>query len=264
MELFTNLETITRTPKSQTHKTPLLFVHGMWHGAWCWDENFLPYFAEHGYQAAALSLRGHAGSEGKIRGNTIANYVNDVEQVAGQFDTPPVIIGHSMGGFLAQKYLETHAAPAAVLLASSPHYGLWPTFLRITAQRPLTILKVIGQLRLYPVVETPEAARWALFSKDMPKEQVLKHHIKLNDESFRMFVDLLGLSFTHPKKIKTPMLILGAENDNAISAGQVRATAQAYGVQAEIFPNMAHDMMIEAGWESVAQRILSWLKEKGI
>lgn len=259
-----NLETITRSPKSQTHKTPLLFVHGMWHGAWCWDETFLPYFEERGYQATALSLRGHAGSEGKIRGSTIANYVSDVVQVAGRFETPPVIIGHSMGGFLAQKYLETHAASAAVLLASSPHYGLWPTFLRMAMRRPLTILKVIGQLRMYPVVETPEAAHWALFSKDMPEEQVLKHHIKLNDESFRMFIDLLGLTLANPRKIKTPMLILGAENDNAISPGQVRATARAYGVQAEIFPNMAHDMMIEAGWESVAQRILSWLKEKEI
>ena len=65
------LETITRVPKTQTHKTPLLFVHGMWHGAWCWDEFFLPYFADAGYHATALSLRGHAGSEGKITGSSI-------------------------------------------------------------------------------------------------------------------------------------------------------------------------------------------------
>jgi len=258
------LETVTRTPKSQTHKTPLLFVHGMWHGAWCWDETFLPFFAEQGYQATALSLRGHAGSEGKIRGNTISNYVSDVEQVAKTFDTPPIIIGHSMGGFLAQKYLETHNVPAAVLLASNPHFGLWPTFFRMAAQRPLTLLKVTGQLRLYPVVETPEAARWALFSKDMPEEQLLKYYAKLNDESFRMFMDLLGLNLAHPKKIKTPLLILGAEYDNAISPDQVHATARAYGVQAEIFPNMAHDMMLEANWKSVAERILSWLKERGL
>jgi pimeloyl-ACP methyl ester carboxylesterase len=264
MEIKMKLETITRTPRTQTHKTPLLFIHGMWHGAWCWDETFLPYFAEQGYQATALSLRGHAGSEGKIFGNTIANYLSDVEQVAGQFETLPVVIGHSMGGFLAQKYLETHNAPVAVLLASNPHFGLWPTFLRIAAQRPLTILKVIGQLRLYPVVETPAAARWALFSKDMPEEQVLKYQAKLNDESFRMFVDLLGLSFAHPKRIKSPLLILGAQNDNAITPDQVHATARAYGLQAEIFPNMAHDMMVEKGWQSVAERILSWLKEKGI
>ena len=42
------LEVITRIPKEQKHKTPLLFVHGMWHGAWCWDEFFLPFFEEAG------------------------------------------------------------------------------------------------------------------------------------------------------------------------------------------------------------------------
>ncbi len=259
-----NLETITRTPVNRTRTTPLLFVHGMWHGAWCWEENFLPYFAEHGYHVSALSLRGHAGSEGKIRGNTVADYVSDVEQAAGQFETAPVIIGHSMGGFLTQKYLEKHDAPAAVLMASNPHFGLWPTLFRLTMQRPLVLLKVTMQLRLYPVVETPEAARWSMFSRDMPEEQVARYQAKLNDESFRMFIDLLGLNLADPKKVKTPLLILGAKNDNAISEDQVHATARGYGVKAEIFPNMAHDMMLESGWKTVADRILTWLNEKGI
>ena len=139
---------------------------------------------------------------------------------------------------------------AAVLLASNPHFGLWPTFFRIATQRPLTALKAIGQTRMYPVVETPAAARWSLFSKDMPEEQVLKYHARLNDESFRMFMDLLGLNLAHPKKIKTPLLILGAEHDNAITPNQVHATARGYGQQAEIFPNMAHDMMLESSWMS--------------
>ncbi len=259
-----NLEVITRRPVNQTHKTPLLFVHGMWHGAWCWDEFFLPFFAEQGFQATALSLRGHAASEGKIRGNTIANYVSDVEQVAQTFDTPPVIIGHSMGGFLTQKYLEKHTAPAAVLLASNPHYGLWPTFFRMSMQRPMTLVKVTAQLRLRPVVETPEDARLSLFSEDMPKKQLLKYYKKLDDESFRMFMDLLGLNLAHPKKVKSPLLILGAEKDMAITPDQVHATAKAYGTQAEIFPNMAHDMMLEKDWKAVAERILNWLKERGI
>jgi len=113
-------------------------------------------------------------------------------------------------------------------------------------------------------VETPEAARWALFSKDMPEEQLLKYYAKLNDESFRMFMDLLGLNLANPKRIKTPLLILGAENDNAISPDQVHATARGYGLQAQIFPNMAHDMMLESNWRSVAERILSWLRERGL
>ncbi len=128
------------------------------------------------------------------------------------------------------------------------------------------VLKGLMQWRLYPVVETPAIARWTLFGKDMPEEQLRKYHAKLNDESFRMFLDLLGLNLAHPKKIKTPLLILGAEFDNAITPGQVHATARGYGSphEAEIFPDMAHDMMIEAGWKSVAERILNWLKERGL
>jgi pimeloyl-ACP methyl ester carboxylesterase len=258
------LETITRWTANRSHETPLLFVHGMWHGAWCWDEFFLPFFADNGYHVTALSLRGHAGSEGRIWGNTIANYVGDVHQVAKTFDTPPVVIGHSMGGFITQKYLETNDVPAGVLLASSPHYGILPALGRMTIQRPLASLKVLGQLRMYPIVETPDAARLTLFSKDMPEEQVKKYHAKLNDESLRAMMDMLGSNLANPKKIKTPLLILGAENDNAIPPDQVHATARAYGLKAEIFPNMAHDMMLEAGWKSVAERILSWLKERGI
>jgi alpha-beta hydrolase superfamily lysophospholipase len=243
--------------------TPLLFVHGMWHGAWCWDE-FLELFADAGYHATALSLRGHSGSKGMIRGSRIADYVADVEHMARKYETPPVIIGHSMGGFITQKYLETHDAPAGVLLASIPPYGVWPALGRVFLHDPRIVLKALFTWRMYPVVETPANAHWALFSADMPKEQVLKYHKYLDDESFRAFLDLLGLNLAHPKRVKTPMLILGAEEDTVISQGDVHATARAYNTKAELFPNMAHDMMLEAGWRSVAERILNWLREKGI
>jgi len=52
-----NLEVITCEPERPAHPAPILFVHGMWHAAWCWAENFLPYFAQNGYRASALSLR---------------------------------------------------------------------------------------------------------------------------------------------------------------------------------------------------------------
>src|SRR5262245_23168354 len=76
------LEIITKRPERITHPSPVLFVHGAWHGAWCW-EYFLPYFVEHGYEVHALSLRGHGQSEGrdKIRWFSIHDYVDDVDQI---------------------------------------------------------------------------------------------------------------------------------------------------------------------------------------
>lgn len=258
------LEIVEQTPQVQTHKTPLLFVHGMWHGAWCWEENFLPFFVENGYRVVALSLRGHGNSEGKIGGSSINDYVSDIEDAVKRVGTDPVLVGHSMGGFLTQKYLEKHRAPAGVLLASNPHTGLWHSTWLVFKHSPMTLLKVLVQLRLYPAVETPANARWALFSKDMPEEQLLKYHARMCDESFRAYLDLLGLNLANPKRVQTPLLIFGAEDDTVIPPSDVRATARAYGVEAEIFPAMAHDMMLEAGWRSVAERILNWLNEKGI
>lgn len=258
------LETITRTPKTQIHKTPLLFIHGMWHGAWCWDEFFLPYFAEQGYHVTALSLRGHGNSEGKIAGSSIMDYVHDVQDVVKTLPTPPVLVGHSMGGFIVQKYLEQNQAEAGVLLAPAPPFGVWHGTWLVFKHSPLTLLKILTQFRLAPVVETPESTRWTFFSNDIPHEQLLKYHKKMNDESFRMYLDLLGLNLVRTKKVGTPLLVLGAREDAVISNSDVEKTAKAYNTQADIFPNMAHDMMLEKGWQSVADKILFWLKERGI
>jgi pimeloyl-ACP methyl ester carboxylesterase len=89
------LELIDKGSCSTGHQTPLLFVHGAWHAAWCWDEGFLDFFAHKGYRALALSLRGHGGSLAPkpLRSISIADYVEDVVEVAQNLPTPPVVIG---------------------------------------------------------------------------------------------------------------------------------------------------------------------------
>ncbi len=258
------LEVISREPPGTAHPVPLLFVHGMWHGAWCWDVHFLPYFAQHGYSAHALSLRGHGASEGRerLRRYGLADYVADVEQVAAQMPSPPVLIGHSMGGMIVQKYLGRHRAPAAVLLASVPPRGLLPATLRFVRRHPWAFLKANLTLRMYPAVGTPALCREMFFSAGMPEEQAAAYCRRIQDESYRAYLESVFLFLSRPPRITTPLLVLGAADDRAISVGEVEATAQTYGVRAEIFSDMAHDMMLEAGWRAVADRILAWLAEQ--
>ncbi len=260
------LEIITRKPDVETGKAPLLFVHGMWHGAWCWAERFLPYFARKGHTAWALSLRGHGESEGRerLRWTSLAEYVVDLEAVVEQIGAPAVLIGHSMGGMVVQKYLEEHTAPGAVLLASVPPAGLLAATLRVARQQPLTFLKVNLTLSLYPVIGTPEKCRRFLFSENLDRALAEEYFARMQDESYRAYMDMVLLNLPRPTKGKTPMLVLGAEADEAITVDEVYATARAYGVEAEIFPAMAHDMMLEPGWEAVAERILAWLEAEGL
>lgn len=265
------LEVITRQPSGTPRTTPLLFVHGAWHGAWCWDEYFLPYFADKGYAAHALSLRGHAGSPGtKPMGfNTVNDYVADVAQIADQIAATahqrPVVIAHSMGGYVAQKYLERYTTPAAVLIASIPSIGTLPLQWRLMTQHTVDFLKAVLTFNGWPFVSTPEKAHHHFFSANMPLGEVKSYQAQMNGESLWILVDAGLINRPNPAKINpTPMLVIAAENDAVFTLDEERETARAYGTTAEIFPNMAHDMMLERDWQKVAQRIVSWLDEQGI
>ena len=254
-----HIEVITRKSESNVgHKTPILCVHGGYHGAWCWDEHFLPYFAKAGFDAYALSLRGHGQSDGHDNINRwrIADYVMDVAKVAAQLPAAPVLIGHSLGGVVVQKYLEQHAAPAGILLASSPIQGMMATSLKMMTLHPLPMLKMMvtfNMLHARPIFET------IFFSDDMPREQVRAYFARMGNESFRAFMDIAVFVKPLPNRIQTPMLVVGGEKDSSISPQINEALAQASRTYLEVFP-VAHDMMLEANWELVAHRIVTWLK----
>lgn len=260
------LELLHEKAKGGAKGTPILFIHGMWHGAWCWQENFMPYFAGKGYDVYALSLRGHAGSEGheKLRWTSIADFVRDVEWAVAQIGKPPIIVGHSMGGFITQKYLETHQAPAAVLLTPAPYFGLRPSTWIVLRRHPLMVMRVILTMYLYPIVETPELAKEALFSKDIPEEALRKYHKRLQNGSFRAYLDLLGLNLVRPKRVKTPMLVIAAGNDTVIPLKAVQKTARVYGTEAVVLPGIAHDVMLESKWQTAADAISDWLETKDL
>jgi pimeloyl-ACP methyl ester carboxylesterase len=256
------LEIISRYPAGSQHPTPLLLIHGALHGAWCWDAHFLDCFAQRGYASHAVNLRGHGKSEGRagLRWTRIADFVEDVAQTVEQLPNPPILIGHSMGGFIIQKYLEDHGAPAAVLL-SSP-FGLLPVALKTARRHPLVFAKLSLTLSLYPLVATPALAREAFFSDDLPEDELRGYWKQMQDDAYLAYLDMVALDRPKPAKVTTPLLVLGAGRDNMLSPRDVEATARAYNTHAEIIPDVAHDSMLDPRWQSVAERILAWLNER--
>lgn len=265
------LEIISRTPAATVSSTPLLFVHGAWHGAWCWDEFFLPYFADKGYQCHALSLRGHAGSAATrpMNLNGVWDYVADVAQVADEIEkdsgTRPAVIGHSMGGYIVQKYLERHTVPAAVLVASIPVVGTLPFNVRLLLNHPIQLLLTTVTLNAWHIIRTPELARQHFFSKSMSIEQVERYHARMNSESLRILLDAGLIHRPRPKKIHpTPLLVTAANNDQVFTVKEEENTAHAYNATLKLYPDMAHDMMLEPGWQQVADDIIAWLAHQGV
>ena len=97
----------------------------------------------------------------------------------------------------------------------------------------------------------------------MPDDTFRKYHQQLQDESYLAFLDMLVFNLANPLKVKTDILLLGAQNDTIFHVDEMEETAAAYGRRPEIFNGMAHDMMLEKNWQAVADRIMAWLDEKG-
>jgi pimeloyl-ACP methyl ester carboxylesterase len=259
------LEVIDKGAVSESHPVPLLFVHGAWHAAWCWDAHFLNFFADKGFRAVAVSLRGYGASTLSQRLNSVsvADYLDDVRSTVDMLGAEPVLIGHSLGGLLVQKYLENLRTPAAVLLASYPPQRMrrMAAALRVVRSHPWLTIRANMVGTTADLVNTPRLAREKLFCAGTPASTVEFCAARMQPVSARANGALLRV---RPSCVRTPVLVLDGDSDAVITNDEVRATASAYRTQADFFPNMGHNMMLEPGWQSVAERIEGWLTGQGL
>ncbi len=257
------VELISNKARPHNDKPPVLLLHGMWHGAWVWEPFILPWLAEQGYRAYALSLSNHGHSARKKPFNLlrISDYVDDLSEAVNKMDAPPVLIGHSMGGFIVQKYLENHTVPGAVLMAPVPPFGIWAGTFNVLKKFPLTFLKANLTLNLKHVINDHIRYRHILCSANINDESVSDCLKKIDTESYLAYVDMLGLNLVRHKKIKTPLLILGGGRDNAVPRKVVEKTAALYDQPARIFENMGHNLMLEPDYARVGSAILTWVEK---
>jgi pimeloyl-ACP methyl ester carboxylesterase len=106
-------------------------------------------------------------------------------------------------------------------------------------------------------------AREFCFSANTPDAIVSSCAIRLEPESTGVTKDLMK-RLPDAAHVKAPMLVLGAQDDGMRIDGDVSALARLYQTDAEIFPDMGHVMMLEPGWQTVAERIDGWLGAQGL
>ena len=259
-----HLEVRTRLPATASRKPPLLFVHGGYCDAWCWDPHFLPWFAAHGHAAHALSLRGHGESAGAdaLWVTGLDDYAADVERIASTLPVPPILVGHSMGAAVVERLVATRPVRAAALLAPIPPAGLLPVAARLAAEHPDYLFQMS---RLDPrklSTEVLSALEPFYFSDRIDRRLLREAARHLGVESPRALIDLsLRLHWRLPDAESPPMFVLGAHGDRICRPEDVVATARHHGVTATLLPGLAHMLMLEPGWEAVADALAKWLAD---
>lgn len=255
------LEVLTAGQASE--RPPLLFVHGSFCGAWVWAEHFLPYFAKAGWQCAAVSLRAHGGSgaQDSLDSCSLADYVADVLEVARGLERPPVLIGHSLGGMVAQRAACRIRVAGLTLLASVGPGGIGSAFTHMSLRHP-DLLWQLGRLQTAgPEGVDYEVVRRGLFSPDFPAEQAYAYVPRFQRESQLAANELLMPQWFHMMpRPSVPTLVLGGNRDAFIPYGDLALAATYWAAEMKVLDGLPHVMMLDTTWEKAAGALADWLK----
>jgi pimeloyl-ACP methyl ester carboxylesterase len=261
------LEFIEARPKGEPVGAPVLFLHGAFCGAWSWSEIFLPFFARRGRHVGALSLRGHntGGNLYRLSTATLSDYLADARRAFGEFSEPPVVIGHSLGGLLAQMLIGRVEMRALILLASLPPEGLFLESPRLIVTDPHIWLEAVTAAAGLARQPMALAAAELLFSEGLPREHVRRYAAMMTPEAPRA---LFEAHFPGPVPsaffFGVPTLVVGGTRDRLISQASTWRTAVYHGAQHEIANGQGHFPMLDPGAETVARNILDWLERRSV
>jgi len=237
-------------------RPPLLFVPGAFSQA-AHFEPWLGYFRGAGFRCAALSLPGHEPFDAeRLRTATTGDYLDALRQSATKLGGPPVLVGHSMGGWLSL-ILAADLECAGVVAVATPMPGRWPA--RINGLRyalPLLPRILAGQ----PVSPAPGAAR-ALAVHDLAPAEQDEIVSLMGMESGHVLRDMaLGRPKAALRRIACPVLCISGGKDRVAprSAGyRIAASVQGEHI---VFPGQGHWLIAGSLTGKVAAAVREWLE----
>lgn len=254
------LEVLVKYAKKKIAKNPLLFIHGAAGGAW-YFEHFLEFFSNKGYDAYALSLRGHGNSEGHDEINTfrLQDYVDDVRKIVSTFSEKPIIIGHSMGGAITQIYLGLYQdeLEMAILLSSAQAGGIdldSPLGLFFSDQR--TFLRALRVAHPERKITLDDILSETVFSNRFNEEGLKDIKKRLVKESSLVRKDLLSPFIDENKKITVDVSVIGSDGDHIIGEKELLITANFFNTKPVILSRLCHFLTIDPEWKLAAETIL--------
>jgi len=249
----------------------IVMIHGMW-GTGSYWENFKGFFEGKGYRCVVPTLRFHdmdpnAVPDPRLGTTSLLDYAADLEKLIRELHVAPILMGHSMGGLLAQILGSRGLAKALVLLTPASPRG-------IIALKASVIKSFWSGLTTWgfwrkPFRQTFDEAVYSMLNQ-MPSESLKSIYDKFVYESGRAafeigfwLFDSKGAARVDESKVTCPVLIIAGEKDRIVPVSITRKIAEKYRRVSTYkeFPDHSHWVIGEPGWQEIAEYIKEWLHQ---
>ena len=242
-------------PRTSAQAPVVLFVHGAFHGAWCWS-HYLKFLAKKTIAVAALDLRGHGGliPPPDFARAGVAEMANDIAEAARALGGNIVLAGHSLGALAAMAAAERIRPRGMILLAPQPPANV-------------TGIRLLPAFTTRDLIPAPEARRARDWFFAGAAGDIAPYLAKLCPESPAFLNDLYERRIiVDPGWIAGPSLCLsGSADDSPLhQRGQDEKIAAFFGAEYHVLARAGHCFMAESEWESGAAVIVDWLERQGL
>ncbi|MFJ2645208.1 alpha/beta hydrolase [Streptomyces sp. NPDC087420] len=261
--------------------TPVVFVHGLWIHSDSW-RNWSDLYRQAGYDPIAPGWPGESATVAETRRNPAAVGNHGIDAITAShlrvisgLGAKPVVVGHSFGGLIAQKLLAGGHASAAVAIDPGQIKGVRPVPLaQIRAalpvlSRPGNKKKAVSLTRkqfryafgnAVPQAESDELFdRWTIPGPGRP----------LFEASTANFSTRSPAAVDTGKHDRGPLLVIGGGRDHTVPEVVARAAYKLYAssratTDYQSFPDRGHSLVLDHGWQEIADFTLAWLRRQGV
>ena len=244
-------------PEQKKFKSPLILVHGVWSGPWCW-QSWATHFCNLGWDCAAVDLRRCGGENdiGNLPRLSFTDCVRDLGEVIRSFPNPPVLVAMNLGALLALKALEESTLAALILVSPSPpsnltvgrsrpQHLLWLKYrLLLFLRRPIRIAE--KDFRLYFLTPLSENVQNRLVRETVPDSSALVREFLAPRIGFE------------PRSLTCPLLVLGGSDDKLTPVTNTSRMARSLAGEFKEYPGQGH-WLIEHDGENVVRDIHRWI-----
>ena len=264
---------------SDCGKKAIVFIHGLWIHASSWQP-WMDFFEQQGYETMNPGGFGDSPTVEECRANPqaianrgVAEIADSYAKVIASISEPPILIGHSFGGLIAQVILGRGIAAAGIAIDPAPMKGVW--------QLPFSALRAS-----FPVLGNPFNFKKAIsltfnqfrygFANAVPETEAreLYNNWTIPAPGRPLFQAASATFAGSETKVNTanssrgPLLITGGEKDHIAPPILGKASLRKYNssviTEFKLFEGRGHSLIVDHGWKEVADYSFRWLNRNGL